>query len=312
MNVMVTGGYGHIGIYLVRQLLEAGDKVVVFDQATSPNHMHYAFNPADWPNLTFVKGDIRDIDQLREAATTHKIEYLAHLVAMLAAESKLDPVKSVQVNCIGLQNSFEVARALSMKRVVWTSSLSVYGPQSAYGDNNPLPNDAPQYPRDLYGICKSFGERLAMIYSKDYGMNIVAIRFTQGYGVGRMRGGGLWTVDLTQNSVTGKPVVIANGDDAHNFVLAEDEADVVFTALKAPVIKSGSYNMNGEVATKKEVAAMVKALAPQANITLSPGKHDPARFFDDSALQAEIGWKPKHTLQEGIRKTVTYAKQKLL
>jgi len=311
MNVMVTGGYGHVGIYLVRQLLEAGDRVVVFDQNTTPNPMHYPFDPKDWPNLTFVQGDIRNMAQLEETCRKYEIESLAHLVAMLAAESKLDPVKSVEVNCNGIQNSFEAARRLGMKRVVWTSSLSVYGPQSAYGDK-PLANDAPHYPRDLYGICKSFGERLATIYSDAYGTNIVAIRFTQGYGVGRMRGGGLWTVDMTQNSVTGKPIVIANGDDSHNWILAEDEADVVFTALKKDKVKSGSYNMSGEVASKKEVAAYVKELAPQANITLTPGKHDPARFFDDSELQKEIGWKPKHTLKEGLRKTVEFAKKKLL
>ncbi len=311
MNVLVTGGYGHVGIYLVRQLLEAGDRVVVFDQSEVPNPMLYPFDPKAWPTLTNVVGDIRDLAALEDTCRKHDVKYLAHLTAMLAADSKGDPLKSVGVNCLGAQNAFEVARRLGMKRVVWASSLSVYGPQSAYGQKL-LPNDAPHYPRDLYGICKSFAERLATIYSDQYGLNIVGIRFTQGYGVGRTRGGGLWTVDLTQNSVTGKPVTVPNGDDTHNWILVEDEADVVFAALKHPSIKSGSYNMSGEVASKKQVVEQIMALVPNAQITLIPGKHDHAHLFDDSLLRRELGWRPKHTLKEGIEKTVRFAKERLL
>jgi nucleoside-diphosphate-sugar epimerase len=308
MNVLVTGGYGHIGIYLVRRLLEAGDTVVVFDQSSTPNPIPYPFDPKAYPKLTAVAGDVRDLDTLEATCKAHNIDHIAHMSAMLAAESKLDPMKSIGVNCMGAANVFEVARHLSLKRVVWPSSISVYGSQSQYGDK-PLPNDAPHYPRDLYGVCKSFSERLAAIYSSQYGLNIVAIRFPQGYGFGRTRGGGIWTVDLFVNSVAGRPVVIPNGDDRHNFILVEDEADVVFTALKAEKIASGAYNMSGEVASKKDALAYVKELVPAVDVTLSPGNHNPTYLYDDSALRQQLGWKPKHTLKEGIKKTVDFAKQ---
>lgn len=308
MNILVTGGYGHIGTYLVKALLDAGDNVVVLDKLSSPSRMHYPFDAKAWPTLKFVQGDIRDAELLERICRESKIEVIAHMVAMLAAESKLDPVASVEVNCNGTLNVFDVARRLSLKRVVWSSSLSVFGAQSQYGEV-PLPNDAPHYPRDLYGVCKSFGERLGTIYSESYGVNIVGVRFTQGYGVGRERGGGMWTVDLTQNSVRGKPVVIPNGDDSHNWVLAEDEADVIFSAVKADKVKSGNYSMSGEVASKKEVTAIVKELVPEAKISLQPGKFDHARLFDDSMLQRELGWKPKHSLREGLKKTVEYARK---
>lgn len=310
MNVIVTGGFGHVGIYLVKKLLEAGDNVVVYDISDTPNPIPYDFDPKSFPNFTLVKGDITDLAALETACRKHNIDHMAHMTAMLAAESKLDPLKSVNINCLGTAHAFEVARRLNMKRVVWASSISVYGHPAQYG-NKPLPNDAPHYPGDLYGVGKSFGERLATIYSDSYGLNVVGIRFPQGFGIGRTRGGGLWTTDLFQNSMTGKPITIPNGDDTHNWILVEDEADVIFTALKAPKIKSGSYNMCGEIASKKEVVEMVRELAPNIQISLAPGKRDHCYQYDDTLLTQEIGWKPKHTLREGVRKTVQFAKQRL-
>lgn len=309
-NILITGGYGYIGTYLVKKLVESGDRVLVFDQNTRPNSMAYSFTPEEWPNLKNIRGDVTNFADLEATCENYDIEYLVHLAALLSRSDEPDPFKAVEVNCLGTMAVFEAARKLSLKRVIWASSIAVYGPQYLYGEQ-PISNDAPHYPKNLYGVCKSFGEKIAALYSRRYSLNIVGFRFPIGYGIGRTGGKGIWVVDLFENSVKGKAVVISGGDDIVNLILVDDEADLIFTALKQEKVKSETYNVSGEVCSKKDLAHYVKELIPNAQISLSPGKMDLAFLFDDSLLQQELTWKPKHCLKDGIQKTVSTVQAKL-
>ena len=122
MSVMVTGGTGFIGNRIIRKLLERGEEVVCFDLAPPRGNLAQYLD-----RITMYRGDITQLPQLMEAVNALGVKRIIHMAALLPPDTEERPHFAMQVNIGGTNNVFEAARWCGIERVVYASSIAVYG-----------------------------------------------------------------------------------------------------------------------------------------------------------------------------------------
>src|SRR5580658_2515498 len=134
MNVLLTGGYGCIGSWITRNLLERGDRVWIYDLKEDPKRMRLIMDEAALRAVTFVQGDVTDLSRLREALQANQITHIVHLAGLQVPTCRADPILGAKVNVLGTLAVFEAVRQLGpqIQRLVYTSSAAVFGPPEAY------------------------------------------------------------------------------------------------------------------------------------------------------------------------------------
>ena len=158
MAIMITGGTGFIGAHLARRLLQAGETVVLFDAQPDRQAIQDIAERA-----TVVRGDATALQDLLHAIKAHRVERVVHLAYIVGPENEQNPTRALHINCVGTNNVFEAARLEGLQRVVWASSVAVYGPRAYYGKED-LDEDDPPQPTRVYGACKLFNEHMAEHY----------------------------------------------------------------------------------------------------------------------------------------------------
>src|SRR6266699_2193980 len=158
MAIMITGGTGFIGAHLARRLLQAGETVVLFDAQPDRQAIQDIAE-----RVTVVRGDVTVLQDLLHAIKAHRVERVVHLAYIVGPENEQHPPRALHINCVGTNNVFEAARLEGLQRVVWASSVAVYGPRSYYGKAD-LDEDDPPQPTRVYGACKLFNEHMAEDY----------------------------------------------------------------------------------------------------------------------------------------------------
>jgi len=176
MNYLVTGGTGFIGAHIVRLLIQQEEQVVAYDVVPDRNLLDHLIGKSKSNRVKVIQGDITDLAHLIRSSQEFGVEKIIHTAALLGFASSANPLLAVRVNCEGTINVLETARILRMKRVVFASSIAVFGPPEKYAQEY-IPNDAPHYPSNIYGACKSFNEACANHYFNEYGVDSIAIRF---------------------------------------------------------------------------------------------------------------------------------------
>jgi nucleoside-diphosphate-sugar epimerase len=246
MTVLVTG-VGFIGGYVVRDLLAAGEEVVVYGylggtgeangELPELDYMDFLVGGGIRDRLKVVVGDAADLDALTTAAERHSAGSIVHCATMLAASAQSQPLLSTRVNVLGTANAFETASRLQMEKVVWMSSNSVFGPRSVPPSGR-VSDDCVPDPDWAYGASKLMGEKLALAYADKFGVNITGVRPTRVYGFGEYvklsRGGASsWLNNLLYvPALGGGPAVVPFGGRSLNFLYVEDVAAGVVQALR--------------------------------------------------------------------------------
>ena len=248
--------------------------------------------------VVVVAGDITDAGQVSRVCAEYGVEKIIHAAAIIGGA---DTVLTTRVNCDGTVNVFEVARKLNIKKVVFASSIAVFGPQERYAEEY-IPNNAPHFPSSVYGATKSFCEACGRLYFLAHGLDTVAIRLPHIYGLGRTRGIGRQVDDelFVKPVLLGVPGRVPFGDDVHNWLYVEDAARALVTAAWAGVTKTRAFTAGGDVRSTAEVAAYVKKRVPEADITLLPGRFTNPHKFDTTPIRAELGYSPKWTIERAL------------
>jgi nucleoside-diphosphate-sugar epimerase len=309
MRYLITGGTGFVGSYVTRRLLREGHDVVAFDFRPAGTSIEQILTPEEIARIRIVDGDVTDLPRLRQACEEARVERLIHLAYLLQVESDANPVLAVKVNCDGTANVLEVAKDLGIPRVVWASSVTVFGPPAAYPQEF-VPNDAPHHPVSVYGACKSLCEYLAHHYHKKHGVDSIGLRFSLVYGVGRMRGGGQFAYELINKPALGEAGNVPFGDDVVDWLYVDDAARGVVLASQAPPAKTRAFTMGGELRPMHEVARYVRQLIPDARISLQPGTFGITWKYDTSRIAEELGFRPEWTMERGIRETINQLRQR--
>ncbi|SAK73826.1 NAD-dependent epimerase/dehydratase [Caballeronia temeraria] len=289
-KIMVTGAAGLLGRAVSRLLHARGDAVIPVDREGGLRI----------GQMTVLEGDLRNVHRLH-ALARDGLDAVIHCGAfsgpMVARD---DPVAMFDVNIGGTANMLELARIHGARRFVYCSSTS------AYGDTPPGPvkEDVPMAPGSLYGASKVCGEQLVSAYAKQYGVDGVSLRLSWVYGPHR-------TTDcmirrMLTDAMRGQPTRVPFGADFHRqYIHVDDAAAALLAALDAPLLRRRVYNITGGTRlTLGEVAEVVRRVMPDADIELERGP-DPLdelqEQFDISAAATDLGFRPRHDIETGIR-----------
>ena len=305
-RVLVTGGAGFVGAYLVREILANGGSVVVFDENPVANVLARVVPDLPADSVRMVAGSTQNALALMRTCQVERVDRIVHLASPLTQSIADDPPAGVAGACVGTANVFEVARILRLKRVVWSSSITVFGAHDSLRDGV-LADDAPQRPVSLYGSCKSLCEALSVDYRAHRGLDVVGLRLSVLYGAWRARGlkpvFGAATDQVLQ-AVRGGPVVIENPERRINWQYIEDVADIVIRTLTATGIERAVYNTSGDVASLREYGRTLGELVPGADIQIREDAGDDDFVlpvdFDDTGFRDDVGYAQRHTLAEGL------------
>jgi nucleoside-diphosphate-sugar epimerase len=287
MSIMVTGGNGLIGSRIVRKLLERGEDVVCFDTAPAPTSL-LAFGD----RIKTYKGDITQLPHLLEAADKHAVSKIIHMAALMPPATEERPGDGMHVNISGTNNVFEAARAHGIKRVVYASSIAVYGIQETFGER-PVTEDDRTDPVNVYGMTKAANDFAAATYADMYGLDLRGIRICTVFGHGRVNGmtgmiGGL----MLSLPAIGKPVEMPfDKDERSPMIHAEDAAEMFVRVALAERLNHPVYITGGHLASIGEMADLVRGFIPDARIATGEAAVPHIYLVDNARIMADLGYK---------------------
>ncbi len=179
----MTGGTGQIGAFLCEELMNAGHKVVCYDFKPNMDNVGKLAG-----RLTVEAADVTDFNYLMHAIKENSVDHIIHLAALVLLDSMKHPARAYHVNIIGTNNVLEAARLLDIKKVVFASSVSVYGSVSSKRIGIVDEDDIPNPPPDPYSTSKITDELMGRYYRESYGMDVTCMRITAAWGPGRYWG----------------------------------------------------------------------------------------------------------------------------
>ena len=283
---MVTGGTGFIGNRIIRKLLDRGEEVVCFDLAPPRNNLEpYA------DRINFYRGDISQIPHLLEAINTFDVRKIIHMAALLPPDTEDRPHFGMSVNIQGTNNVFEAARWSNIQRVVYASSIAVYGVQETFGDR-PINETDLSDPVNVYGMTKAANDFAAGRYRERYNMDIRGVRLCTVLGHGRVTGmpgiiGGL----MMSLPAIGKPVTMQfDPNEASPMIHAEDAAEIFVQVSLSNNLQHPIYISGGHLATIQDIANIVKEYVPEAQITTGDRPVPHVYLVDNSRMLSDIGY----------------------
>ena len=310
--VLVTGGAGFIGSHVADAYLAAGYDVTVLDNLSS-GRLEYVPDGA-----RFVHSDVRS-SQARELLTRGSFSILNHHAAQMDVRcSVADPVADASINVLGLLNLLQGAQAGGVRRVVFASSGG-----TVYGDDAPLPIDerAAKLPASPYGAAKLSSEHYLAVFARLYGIQTVALRYSNVYGPRQNPHGEAGVVAIfARKLLAGESLVVyGDGEQTRDMVYVTDVAAANLAAsecaLPLPIdgLDGWAYNIGTGVETSvnrlaRSVAAVVGRAAEIRHAPERPGEIRRSAVSADKAAR-ELGWRPGTALADGLRSTVSWLAQ---
>ena len=289
-NVVVTGGGGFIGRFVVEKLVEKGYSVVSLDISPSPFKPH--------PRIQHHVVDITNTHALNKIFAKYKPEAIIHLAALLADACERDPVRATRVNIDATQDLIELSITHGVSRFVFISSASVYHPDSP----EPVKEEYAGKPVSYYGVTKYTGELIGLWYARQGLIDFRVLRPTVVFGPGRFRGPSAeYSSLIIENALRGEKVVVKNPEDMVNYIYVRDVAEALILLLEAEKAPSRVYNAGGFACKVIEFVDLVKKYIPTLKYEISP--QPTVRYpavVDDSRARSELGWSPKYLYERAI------------
>lgn len=298
--ILVTGGAGFIGSHLVDALVARQARVRVLDNLVTGRRENLA---GVEDRVELIVGDIRDRDI--SAAACQGVELVFHQAALGSVPRSLDdPATTIDVNVAGTAAVFAAARDARVRRVVYASSSSVYG------DSDRLPKREGEEGRPLspYALSKVMNERLAEVFARCYGMELVGLRYFNVYGPRQDPAGPYAAVVprwLAAVRAGTPPTVFGDGEQSRDFTFVLDAVMANLLAAVAPTAVCGrAYNVaGGRRTTLKELARLLcdGVGRPPQLVYAAERPGDVRHSHASLALAAEtIGYRPLVDVETGI------------
>jgi UDP-glucose 4-epimerase len=292
MKIIITGGAGFIGKYLVNYLLDKGNTITIFDNFSNSEEKSLECHIKR--GVKVVNGDIRKFDEILKE--TEDQDVLIHLAAKISvSQSILNPSETFDVNVDGTKNVLEACKKNYVKKIIIASSAAVYGEGSS---GMKLKESAKTNPISPYGKSKL---KMEQEIEKNNKNDCVILRFFNIFGIGQTPEYAGVITKFIEMILSNKPLeIFGDGMQTRDFVSINDVVESIYDAIKNG--KNGTYNIaSGKAITINELAKFMISLSKKGlEIHHISEKHGDIRYSeaDISLAKSKIGYVPKLGLNE--------------
>ena len=307
-KVLVIGGAGFIGGFVIAELLKEPVKEVIIYDNFARGKMDNIKESLKDPRCTIypMGGDVRETDILNDAMAG--CDYVFHLAAMWLLHCKDYPRTAFDVNRAGTFNVLEACVKNKIKKLIYSSSASVYGDAVQV----PMTEEHPFNNKNFYGSTKIAGEAMCTAYNDRYGLEVIGLRYMNVYGPGQDQHAvysGVIPIMLNKIDANQAPSINGDGSQAYDFIYVEDVARCNIAALKSDT-KYGFYNVGTEIQTtiKQLCDTILDLKKSELKVNYVPYSADDARALVQNRIGSakkakdEIGFEYKYTLVQGLSK----------
>ena len=301
-KVLVTGGAGFIGSTLTRKLLDKDNRVTVLDDLSTG----LKENLPKSNRLKLIEGDLRDFNLVTKTIRGHS--YVIHLAAQAFIPFSYQmPLQVAEVNALGSINIFKACSESKVKRLVHISSSEVYGS----AQHVPMNEEHPLKPYSTYSVAKVAADLWAQTFFLEHKLPVVILRPFNTFGP---RESLPYFIPEMIRQCLKEPVVrVGNLETSRDFTYIEDTANAMIKALETENIEGEIINIGtGKTHKMKEILALIKTETGTENkqVALDKNRLRPrdveTLVTDNSKARKLLGWTPKTTFEEGIKKTIQW------
>ncbi|OGY24665.1 MAG: hypothetical protein A2172_03680 [Candidatus Woykebacteria bacterium RBG_13_40_15] len=305
MKYLITGGAGFIGSHIVDELMKRGKQVVVYDNFSTGKKL-FIQHHRDNPNFKLVKGDVLDQNLLNKSLAG--IDFVFHFAAHADVRSgfenhEIDHIQNLEVT----QNVLEAMLENGVKNIAFSSTSSVYGDATVH----PTPEDYPFQPTSLYGATKAAAENYIYTYASYYNWKAYIFRFVSWIGE-RYTHGIIFDLMKKLKENPKQLELLSDGTPKKSSLYVKDGVEAIFTIIEKAEEQINIYNLgHTEVLTVDQIAGIIldelEAHPTKKYLGGKVGwKGDNFFVHLDTRRLNKLGWKPKSTIEEGIKKTIDY------
>lgn len=309
-TVIVTGGAGFIGSHVVDKLIEKKYKVIVFDNLMTGNKKFLS------QKAQFIKGDVSIKKDVEKIFKNNKIHIVLHIAGQPSIiNSFTDPSLDFNTNFTGTMNMILAATKFKVKRFLYASSMTVYGNQQKL----PIEETNPCIPINYYGVAKYAAERFVHITAEKENLNATSFRMFNVYGPRQSLTNpyqGVLAIFIGNVLRKEKITIYGDGNQGRDFVFVGDVAKVWVDAIENEKSYGQIFNIgNGKQTSMLTLAkTVIKACSNDLKeypIIFKNNRPGDQRYVEADITKAKklLGFKPKFSLEEGLRKTLEWAKE---
>lgn len=300
-KVLVTGGAGFIGSNLVKKLLKIGCRVTVLDDFFTGREENL---PED-KNLKIVRGSVTDKETVEGLVKENPLIF--HLAARNIIVSTKNPEEDFNVNIGGTLNILMAARQFGAKRIVYTSSVSVYGNPKYL----PINEDDSINLLSPYAVSKFSGEGYCKAFYESYSVPVTILRYSNVYGIGQWSSNPYCGVvaKFFEQAINSKNIQIhGDGEQTRDFTFVDDVIDATILASLSPKAEGEVYNVGSGIETSvNELANNIIDVTSSSSKIEYIDRRDidniRRRVLNIERIRKDLRWVPKTTLKEGLKKT---------
>ncbi len=292
---LVTGSGGCLGSWVVKHLVDRGERCVALDRERDPERLRRIAGEERLAEVVSLAGDIVEEGLLAGVVAEHGVTRIVHLAALQIPFVAADPIGGSLVNVVGTLRVLEAARSRSgpVRGLVYASSAAVFGPGGR--------------PATLYGVFKVANEESARIYAEDYGVPSIGVRPWAIFGPGRDQGLTAAPTLAMKAAVLGEAYHIPFGGRV-DLQYADDAARTFVELARLDARGAAVYNLRGSVVDVAEVVAVIEEARPQAAglITHSPDAIPIDPELDDTGLRRVLPDPPRTPLPVAVEQTLRF------
>lgn len=305
--VLVTGGAGFIGSNIAEKLLELEEKVIVFDNLSTgkkENIEGFFKNP----NFKFIQGDIRNQKELEEIMPA--VDHILHQAALPSViHSIKEPKSTFENNALGTLNLLMAAKKYKIKKVVYASSSSIYGTKGN------LPKEEGMVPNPIspYGLSKLTGEKLCQIFSEIYGIPTICLRYFNVFGPKQdpiSEYAAVIPKFIKAFLDNERPMVFGDGKQTRDFTFIDNVVEANLKALYCEFNKGKVCNIAcGKQTSLLEVIDILNEIFGKKNKPIFEKERSgdiKYSYADISEAKKILGYNPRISLKEGLKKTIDW------
>lgn len=307
MKILITGGAGFIGSHITDAAIDAGMEVVIIDNLFTGKRENLN------PHAKFYLADIRHKD-IADIFADEKPDVVCHHAAQVSVRNSVDdPCQDAEINIVGSINVIDNCKKSGVKKIVFASSGgAIYGEQEKF----PAPEDHPARPDSPYGAAKLSVEHYLYIYKKVFGLKYIALRYSNVYGPRQDPHGEAGVVAIFTGKMLSNQTPLINGDggQTRDYVYVRDVVQANMLAFKSDA--EGPFNVGTGIET--DVNRLYSLIRERTGYR-EGNEHGPAKageqyrsVLDCARIKKGLGWEPKFSLEEGLKETVEFFRNKAI